>query len=90
MDNFSYWKNDVIAINGYDENYEGWGGEDDDISIRLSNLGLLAKKLRYIAIVYHIFHTHPPKVNIGKNENLYLIAKQKKSIKCKNGIDKYL
>ena len=88
--NFSYWKNDVIAINGYDENYEGWGSEDDDISIRLSNLGLLAKKLRYIAIVYHIFHTHPPKVNIGKNESLYLIAKQKKSIKCKNGIDKYL
>ncbi len=88
--NLSYWKDDIIAINGYDENFEGWGGEDNDLSVRLTNLGLSSKKLRYVAIIYHIYHTNSPTNNMNNNQKLYLAAKQNNSIKCDNGIDKYL
>lgn len=88
--NLSYWKKDFIAVNGYDENYEGWGREDTDITMRLTNLGLLSKKLRYIAIEYHIYHKNASKDNLNKNEELYLAVKQNGNIKCENGISKYL
>lgn len=88
--NLSYWKNDIIAINGYDENYEGWGSEDKDITMRLTNFGLMSKKLRYIAIVYHIYHKSASKDNLNKNEELYLSVEENSTIKCENGIDKYL
>ena len=34
-DIFPIYKKDIESINGYDENYVGWGGEDQDIALRL-------------------------------------------------------
>ena len=30
--NLSYWRKDALAVNGYDEFFEGWGGEDWDFA----------------------------------------------------------
>lgn len=32
-----------LAVNGFDEAYEGWGFEDSDLAIRLINLGMQRK-----------------------------------------------
>lgn len=37
---FGVWKEDYVKINGFDENYEGWGYEDDDFGNRLTALGI--------------------------------------------------
>ncbi len=55
--NFSAWKQDLAAVNGFDELYDGPGcGEDSDIQFRLSLLGVAAKSLRNLAIQYHVHH----------------------------------
>jgi len=89
--NVSFWKNDLIAINGYNEDFEGWGREDSDLVIRLGNNGIGAKRLRYAGIVYHIFH----KSNFSKtkwdfNDRIQKETITKKVTKISNGIDKYL
>ncbi len=33
--NFGLWRADYERVNGFDENYEGWGCEDDDFGYRL-------------------------------------------------------
>jgi predicted glycosyltransferase involved in capsule biosynthesis len=33
--NMSFWKEDLIKVNGYDEEMTGWGREDSEISARL-------------------------------------------------------
>ncbi|MFQ5863566.1 MAG: glycosyltransferase, partial [Candidatus Brocadiales bacterium] len=38
--NFSMPKRALYEINGFDENYEGWGQEDSDLRERLKRLGL--------------------------------------------------
>jgi len=59
--NFSAWKRDLVAINGFDELYDGPGcGEDSDIQYRLSLIGVRGKSLRNLAIEYHIWHTRTP------------------------------
>lgn len=88
--NTSFWREDCIKINGYNENFEGWGKEDSDFAIRLGNLGIQAKRLRYAGIVYHIYHKINSKHNVEKNENIEKKAVEKNETYCKNGIDKYL
>ena len=33
--NIGIWRTDYERVNGYDENFEGWGCEDDDLRLRL-------------------------------------------------------
>ncbi len=55
--NFSSWKKDLVAINGFDELYNGPGcGEDSDVQYRLSLIGVTGKSLRNLAVQYHIWH----------------------------------
>lgn len=55
--NFSAFRKDLVAINGFDELYDGPGcGEDSDVYYRLSLLGIRGKSLRNLAVQYHIWH----------------------------------
>ena len=85
--NVSYWREDIIAVNGYNEDFEGWGREDSDVVIRMGNNGIKAKRLRYAGIVYHIHHKINSKDNFEVND-----LKQKETISNRstwitNGID---
>lgn len=56
--NMSFWKDDLIAINGYDNTLQGWGHEDEELSWRLVNLGRQKKIIKFSAIAYHIYHQY--------------------------------
>jgi len=88
--NVSYWRKDFIDVNGYNEDFEGWGREDSDLAIRMGNNGILAKRLRYAGIVYHIHHTINSKNNLKRNDELQSKTINEKMIWNKNGINKYL
>jgi glycosyltransferase involved in cell wall biosynthesis len=88
--NVSFFKKDFIAVNGYDENFKGWGREDSELAIRLHNYGLKAKRLRYRGIVFHIFHFEKPKNRLELNNKIQQKTLTEKKAWCENGIDKYL
>lgn len=55
--NFSVHRAALVAINGFDEEYDGPGcGEDSDVELRLGLLGLQARSLRHRAIQIHLAH----------------------------------
>ncbi len=86
--NVAFWRNDLIAINGYDENFVGYGYEDADLFRRFIRFGLQCHNLRHLAICYHLYH--PPRrgeVN-RKNQESYL--DKQKAIHCELGIDRHL
>ena len=88
--NVSYWKSDFIAINGYNEAFEGWGREDSDLAIRLSNNGILGKRLRYCGILFHIYHKENSKNNVELNDQIEQNTIKNKITRIKEGIDQYL
>lgn len=88
--NVSYWREDFIAINGYNEDFEGWGREDSDLVIRMGNNGVKAKRLRYIGIVFHIFHKINSKQNFELNDKIQNETIEKKTIRISRGINQYL
>jgi glycosyltransferase involved in cell wall biosynthesis len=62
--NFSVAKKHLVAINGFDELYDGPGcGEDSDIQYRLSLIGVTGKSLRNLAVQYHVYHARMPVSN---------------------------
>lgn len=85
--NFSLHKENLLKINGFDENYTGPGiGEDSDIEYRLKLSGAELKSVRHIAIVYHIFHRQ----TLENNSNFEYFKKVQESgeYRCKNGLEK--
>ncbi len=74
--NFSLYKKDVLAINGFDERYEAPSiGEDSDVQFRLELNGVKIKSLNHIAVQYHLYH----KLQERLQKNLDLFEEVKKS-----------
>lgn len=52
--NFSCDRDDLLAINGFDERYAvSWGAEDSDVERRLLKAGVCSRSLRYQATMVH-------------------------------------
>ena len=68
--NLAAWKKDIMAINGFNEDYYGWGYEDSDLVIRLINNGVLRKTGRYAIPVIHLWHEENDSTR--KKNNFYL------------------
>ena len=88
--NVSFWRKDFIEVNGYNEDFEGWGREDSDLVIRMNNKGVLAQRLRYAGIVYHIYHKDNSRDNFLKNDAIQNETIKNKTIRCEKGVDQYL
>lgn len=88
--NTSFWKKDFIAINGYNEDFQGWGREDSELMIRLHNSGIKAKRLKFNGIVYHLDHPEKDTSNFKTNDYIQNQTIKKKLTYIPNGIDKYL
>lgn len=93
--NFSCFKKDIIAINGFDEGYGDSiiGQEDTDLTWRFRGLGYELFSSKNIACCFHLWH----KVNSNRNEmqdriDLQLMQekKNKRLFVCREGVNKYL
>ena len=87
--NFSYWKQDLIKANGYNEDMKGWGKEDSELSIRLMNNGLQKHKLKGKAICYHLHHNISSREGLNINTAILETTLKNKVKSCTNGISKY-
>lgn len=87
---FALWKEDYIKVNGYDEEFQGWGGEDADLGHRLYSMGLKSKPFGTAPQGVHMCHPLD-KTKVG-DKNKGLEEKKRKDInksgyKCTYGID---
>ena len=84
----SFWRKDLLAINGYNESIEGWGAEDAEIATRLINAGVRKRFLKFSGIVFHIYHKENSRANAQQNKKILDEAVQSKKKWIPNGIIK--
>lgn len=84
--NMAIWREDLVAINGFDETYIGWGGEDSDIGSRLYHLGRPRKFVYGHAIVYHLNHPMLSRDSFGRNKDRLEETLRLKRIRCEQGL----
>lgn len=87
--NMSFWKEDALRLNGFDQDITGWGGEDTDFGVRLFNAGLSQRKLKYAAIQHHLYHIECSRDSYSSNKAVYDLSIEECRIACKNGLKKY-
>jgi glycosyltransferase involved in cell wall biosynthesis len=66
--NISILTQDVLAVEGFDEAYTGWGKEDSDLAVRLEKFGVKFVSGRFAACVSHLFHKEQPRTALEANE----------------------
>lgn len=87
--NASGWKNDLIAVNGFNEDMQ-YGGADRELGERLANYGVTGVQIRYQAIMLHLDHKRGYKTpeNMKKNQAIRDAVIASGSAWCERGIVK--
>jgi glycosyltransferase involved in cell wall biosynthesis len=92
--NMSFWRKDLLRVNGFDERMEGYGAEDRDLAVRLENAGLRRRALKWCALAMHFEHNSRAQEDVNDpslpNNRLLHEAIERKLVRCELGIDRHL
>jgi glycosyltransferase involved in cell wall biosynthesis len=88
--NLGIWREDLIRVNGYNEEFVGWGREDSELALRLMNSGVRWLDIRGRAMCYHLWHL--PADRSGLNQNIKILedACASQRSRCELGLNKHL
>jgi len=88
--NMAFWREDLAAVNGFDEDYSGWGvGEDSDIGTRLYHLGRRRKFVYGRAITFHLNHPQLPRGHHAASLARLAETIASRKITCINGLNRH-
>jgi glycosyltransferase involved in cell wall biosynthesis len=88
--NFAFWREDAIAVNGFNEQFVGWGREDSEFTARLIHHGLMRRNIKFNALAYHLYHPINDRRNLEENDRLLQETIDKRLKWCEKGINQYL
>jgi glycosyltransferase involved in cell wall biosynthesis len=66
--NIGIWRSDLIAVDGFDSGFSGWGREDSDLFVRLIRAGVRRKDGRWGTGVLHLWHPEADRALLQENE----------------------
>ncbi|MFN4315812.1 MAG: glycosyltransferase family 2 protein [Chitinophagaceae bacterium] len=77
--NVSGWKEDIVAVNGYDERMR-YGALDRELGERMMNNGIRGKQIRYSAVCIHLDHSrgYRNEKDLNYNARIRAITKKEK------------
>ncbi|MBT3293686.1 MAG: glycosyltransferase [Verrucomicrobia bacterium] len=84
---FSIHRADMERVNGFDEVYEGWGLEDDDLGMRLYQSGMHVRPVFKEARAVHLYHTtHKPEAAEWVSNNRDYFHRKNVATFCEKGL----
>jgi len=88
--NQAYWKSDLIRVNGFNEAFEGWGREDNEIAARLYNAGIQRRNLKFQALAIHLHHPLRHAQMGERNDALLQSTIEERKAWCPLGLNQHL
>jgi glycosyltransferase involved in cell wall biosynthesis len=92
--NMSFWRDDLLKVNGFDERMEGYGAEDRELAARLSNAGIHRRQLKWAALAVHLEHASRAQLDVNDmslpNNRLFKATLTENIQWCERGIDAHL
>lgn len=86
--NLSVARADLLAVNGWNQDYQRPGREDDDLVVRLYRLGRRGRSVRFRAVVFHLHHPPHARELFATNDEILQEVIRSGVIACRNGIRK--
>ena len=88
--NMAFFKDDCMKVNGFNEDFIGWGREDSEFAVRLMNSGINRKILKFNAIQYHLWHHEYSRESLLLNNKILQKSIDQNLIWCKQGVNQFL
>jgi glycosyltransferase involved in cell wall biosynthesis len=85
--NQGFWRSDLVAVNGFDEDFVGWGSEDKDLCVRLRHHGVARQTLLFGGIAFHLHHAPASRARHADNEKLLALTRNERKVRCSRGLD---
>lgn len=82
------WRRDFERINGFDENFCGWGYEDNDFGRRLREAGCKIRCISHRTTCAHLWHPQDASVARVDEGNLPYYSRGDQPTRCVNGFRK--
>lgn len=88
--NLGVWRADLLRVNGFNEDFVGWGPEDKELCARLGHAGVRRQTLIFGGIACHLHH--PPASRTALPANLAILAATRatRRIRAERGADFHL
>lgn len=87
--NMAFWRKDAFRINGFNEDFVGWGAEDSDFIERLKNSGVVYRAILYNALVCHLTHPAWHNEQVQVNYDRLAETRRLKLVRCENGLNRH-
>ncbi len=87
--NLGVWKQDLFKVNGWEENFTGWGYEDSDLVIRLLRAGVQRKNGRFYIPVIHLWHPENDRTQERRNWSQLKARETNTQINAEKGLNQY-
>ena len=84
--NFAFWKKDAQAVNGFNEEFLGWGREDSEFTARLLNNGIRRQNIRFNALAYHLYHPMSSRQSLSLNDAILANTCDNQLTWCNKGL----
>lgn len=92
--NMSFWREDLVRVNGFDERMEGYGAEDRELAARLANAGVRRRQLKWAALAMHLDHPTRAQPDVDDmslpNNRLFRATVEQRIVRCERGLDAHL
>lgn len=88
--NMSMWRRDLITVNGFNEDFVGWGREDSEFVLRMLNNGISRYDLRLGGVAYHLYHKENTRDKLDENDELLEKAVKMRQRTCQHGLKDHL
>ncbi|MFK7815690.1 MAG: glycosyltransferase family 2 protein [Gammaproteobacteria bacterium] len=87
--NLGMWRKDFMVVNGFEEQYIGWGHEDADLAVRLINNHVYRKEGVNAVSVLHLWHSENDRSHLKDNEQRLKDRIQSNITRIPNGVSQY-
>jgi glycosyltransferase involved in cell wall biosynthesis len=88
--NQAFWRDDLVAVNGFNEDFVGWGPEDKEIAARLHRHGTHRQTLLFGGIAFHLHHPPAERERRAANEQLLADTRARRLARCEHGLEAHL
>jgi glycosyltransferase involved in cell wall biosynthesis len=82
----AFWRDDLLAVNGYDEGFVGWGREDSELAARLIHSGVQRRNFKYGAAAFHLWHPEATTRSYADNQARYEATIRERRLRCLTGL----
>jgi glycosyltransferase involved in cell wall biosynthesis len=85
--NQAFWRDDLVATNGFNEDIVGWGPEDKELCARLGFRGIQRQTLLFGGIAFHLDHAPATRERRQANDAVFAATRRDRQVRCERGLD---